>query len=204
MKVRDGYLLFVTVDFSTVNMPVAGLHRVGTKISTYSVLILNSLETRYGVDCKKKRTLTEDLTASARTSGGAFHVPNPTDGILAPVFRSKYRGPCIFSFSIFFCYTHITLKILWNKVSKMDLFLLEWTFLEAINWIRFTRGVETRSLVVSYAQITGRKVNFVMHWVNGWMDDLIPRSSRQENWISTWWQIWKCFDIFLFWKRIPV
>ena len=33
------------------------------------------------------------------TPGSAFHVPNPTEGILAPVFNSKNRIPLAIIFS---------------------------------------------------------------------------------------------------------
>lgn len=40
------------------------------------------------------------LTASPTTPGGAFHVPRPTAGILAPVLRSKCKAFPIFFFGL--------------------------------------------------------------------------------------------------------
>lgn len=66
------------------------------------VLNLNNIKPRNKRDkMQREHTLTAATTASPTTPGGAFHVPRPTEGIFAPVFRSKCKGPYVISLSMF-------------------------------------------------------------------------------------------------------
>lgn len=99
------HLFFIIINMSTINVPVTSLHNIRTnktsmilwkmKLTTFNCRKIKSLNTY------KIRTLTAAMTALPTSPGGAFHVPRPTEGILAPVLSSKYTGPC-WAFSLIF------------------------------------------------------------------------------------------------------
>jgi hypothetical protein len=91
-------------------MPVTSLHKIGaySLIKYLFIYLFLKKDLICGMVLKKityykmTTTLTAATTASPTTPEGAFHVPRPTDGILAPLLRSKYKGPYLAFWSIFF------------------------------------------------------------------------------------------------------